>query len=140
MTGQTPYLVALTPEAERSLGSESLALSRLPYRIGRECRLVAGPDGLQVAERRKQVSEPNNDLYLIDPGPRLQVSRAHCLIETDGAGGYRLVDRGSACGTIVGNQKLGGRDAGGQAPLADGDMILVGTSESPFAFRFRLTD
>ncbi len=140
MTVKTPYLEAVTPEAERSLGSEWLALRRLPFRIGRECRLVAGRDGLHVAERRKQVSEPNNDLYLLDPGPRLQVSRAHCQIEADDQGGYRLLDRGSACGTIVGNQSVGGADAGGRHVLKDGDLIIVGTAESPFAFRFRLTD
>ena len=138
MTGQTLYLEALTPEAEQSLGGERLVLRQLPFRVGRECRLVAGPDGLQVAERRKQSASPSNDLYLIDPGPRLQVSRAHFQIEADGNGGYRLLDRGSACGTIVGNQRLGGSDRGGDASLADGDLILVGTSESPFAFRFRV--
>jgi hypothetical protein len=138
MTGQTLYLEALTPEAEQSLGGERLALRKLPFRVGRECRLVAGPGGLQVAERRRQSAMPSNDLYLIDPGPRLQVSRAHFQIEADGKGGYRLLDRGSACGTIVGNQRLGGDDRGGEAGLADGDLILVGTSESPFAFRFRV--
>lgn len=140
MTGQTLFLEAVTPEAEQSLGGERLQLGRLPFRVGRECRLVAGAGGLQIAERRKQVAAPNNDLYLLDPGPRLQVSRAHFQIEADGDGGYRLVDRGSACGTIVGNQQLGGNDRGGQAPLVDGDLILVGTSESPFAFRFRISD
>jgi len=138
MTGQTLFLEALTPEAEQSLGGARLALRQLPFRVGRECRLVAGRDGLQVAERRKQSAMPSNDLYLIDPGPRLQVSRAHFQIEADGNGGYRLLDRGSACGTIVGNQQLGGDDRGGEAALADGDLILVGTSESPFAFRFRI--
>lgn len=140
MTGQTLFLEALTPEAEQSLGGERLKVNTLPFRVGRECRLVAGADGLEIAERRKQDAAPSNELYLIDPGPRLQVSRAHFQIEADGNGGYRLVDRGSACGTIVGNQQLGGEDRGGQAALADGDLILVGNSESPFAFRFRVSD
>lgn len=140
MTVKTPLLEALTPEAEQSLGAEKRLLPGLPFRIGRECRLVMGPGGLQVAERRKATALPNNDLYLLDRGPRLQVSRAHCQIESDGKGGFQLLDRGSACGTIVGNQQVGGSDAGGQMPLVDGDLILVGTTDSPFAFRFRLTD
>lgn len=136
MMGHTLFLEALTPEAEQSLGTERLVLWQLPFRVGRECRLVDGPDGLQVSERRKQSAMPSNELYLIDEGPRLQVSRAHCQIESDGEGGYRVLDRGSACGTIVGNQQLGGSDRGGLAPLVDGDLLQVGTSESPFAFRF----
>lgn len=140
MTTKTPFLEAVTPEAEHALGGERRKVARLPFRIGRECRLVAGPDGLQVAERRKAGSEPNNELYLLDRGPRLQVSRAHCQIERDPDGTYRLVDRGSACGTIVGNQRVGGKDRGGESALDDGDLIVVGTSESPFAFRFRLSD
>lgn len=134
------FLEALTPEAEQSLGSERLAIWCLPFRVGRECRMVAGDDGLRIAERRKGDIQPSNELYLLDTGPRLQVSRAHFQIEADQGQGYRLVDRGSACGTIVGNQRVGGSDSGGVTPLQDGDLILVGTSESPFAFRFRVSD
>jgi hypothetical protein len=134
------FLEALTPEAEQSLGSERLALWCLPFRVGRECRMVAGDSGLRIAERRKGQVQPSNEVYLLDHGPRLQVSRAHFHIEADPEHGYRLVDRGSACGTIVGNQQVGGNDAGGSTPLKDGDVILVGTSESPFAFRFRVSD
>ena len=37
--------------------------------------------------------------------------------------GYVLVDRASTCGTIA---------------LRDGDVILVGTSRTPYVFRFRV--
>jgi pSer/pThr/pTyr-binding forkhead associated (FHA) protein len=136
---ETLILEALTPEAEKSLGGPDIVLSALPFRVGRECRMVAGSDGaLRVQERRKAGSQPNNDLYLLDPGPRLQVSRAHFQIEVDGNGGFLLVDRGSALGTLIGNQRVGGGDAGGTAPIKDGDLLVVGTSESPFLFRFRI--
>jgi len=133
-------LEALTPEAEQSLGGERLVLWRLPFRVGRECRMVEAGGGLRIAERRKGAAQPSNELYLLDPGPRLQVSRAHFQIEAAAEGGHRLVDRGSACGTVVGNQMVGGGDRGGSVPLRDGDVIVAGTSASPFAFRFRILD
>lgn len=130
------FLQALTPEATASLGAGRIRLERLPFRVGRESRLVAGEDGLRVAERRKSGGAPNNELYLVDAGPRLQVSRNHFLIEADSDGGYRLIDRSSACGTLVGSQQIGGRDEGGSCPLRPGDVIVVGNSASPFVFRF----
>lgn len=140
MADREVFLEALTPEAEGSLGAQRLLLHTLPFRVGRECRLVASDDGLRVAERRKSDAQPTNELYLLDPGPRLQVSRAHFRIELADDGAYRLVDVGSALGTLVGSRLVGGDDRGGEAPLADGDVIVAGTSESPFAFRFCASD
>ena len=48
----------------------------------------------------------------------------------------RLVDRGSALGTYVGGNRVGGNDAGGVAARHAGEVIVVGSSESPFVFRF----
>lgn len=130
------YLEALTPEATTSLGEARVLIHTLPFRVGRESRMVAGEQGLRVAERRKFSGAPNNELYLIDAGPRLQVSRNHFQVERDGAGGYQLTDRGSACGVLVGSRQIGGKDQGGSCPLKPGDVIVVGTSVSPFVFRF----
>lgn len=130
------FLEALTPEAESSIGGPRISLSQLPFRVGRESRLVVGEHGLEVAERRKTDVTPSNDLYLHDRGPRLQVSRNHLEIDADPQGGYRVIDRGSACGTIVGSTSFGGRDKGGEQPVLPGEVIIVGTSESPFVFRF----
>ena len=140
MSESSLFLEALTPEAEASLGGPRIRLSHLPFRVGRESRLVMGAHGLEVAERRKTAAAPNNDLYLQDHGPRLQVSRTHLQIDADPNGGFQVIDRGSACGTMVGSTGLGGRDRGGEHPIVSGDVIIVGTSESPFVFRFLLEE
>ena len=49
-----------------------------------------------------------------------------------------LVDRGSTCGTIVEGTVIGGEGRGGSVALKDGDVIIVGTSLSPFVFKVRL--
>lgn len=135
------YLEALTPEAEASLGGKSqLALTVFPFRVGRESRMVASAEGFKLMERRRASETPSNELYLIDQGRRLNVSRAHFQIETTADGGFLLRDRGSALGTYVGERKVGGEDAGGEAPVRAGDVIVVGTTESPFVFRFSVSD
>lgn len=134
------YLEPLTPEAEASLQTERMELHVWPFRVGRESRMVASADGFKVMERRRTDVTPSNELYLLDGGQRLNVSRAHFQIETKLAGGFLLRDRGSALGTFVGSTQVGGGDSGGVADLSDGDVIVAGTSESPFAFRFVVTD
>ncbi len=138
MSSAVPILVALTPQAHAAIRGREMRLHRFPFRIGRESRLVVVNGALQVMERRKLAGPPNNDLYLPDVGPVINVSRQHLQIESLPDGGYALVDRGSACGTIVGNQAIGGGDAGGRCALADGNVIVIGTSDSPFAFKFVL--
>jgi hypothetical protein len=54
-------------------------------------------------------SRPTNDLYLRDREEPLNVSREHFAI-----------------------------DRGGSIPLHDGDVIIVGTSLSPYVFKFRV--
>ncbi len=135
MSDRAVFLEALTPEAAESLGAERVPLQRFPFRVGRESRMIVGDHGMKVVERRKAGGSPNNDLYLVDAGTRLQVSRNHFQIEQTAAG-YQLRDRGSACGTLVGPQQVGGNDRGGICHLAPGEIIVVGTSTSPFVFRF----
>jgi len=138
MTEHHPVLMALTPEAEASIGGEQLVLEHFPYRIGRESRVEVVGGVVQVAERRRDnLAAPNNDLYLLDRGRSLNVSRRHLQIERDGDD-YRVVDHGSACGTLVGTRKIGGHDARGECPLKDGELLVIGSSESPFVFRFVL--
>ena len=134
-----PVLIGMSPEAKKALGGKALILERLPFRVGRESRRVRVGGAVYVAERRKakaSSAQPNNDLYLVDPGRLLNVSREHFQIEKHGTG-YRVVDRGSACGTLVGECQIGGHDTGGECPLADGDLIVVGTADSPFVFLFQ---
>lgn len=135
------FLEALTPEAEASLeGRPRFEVRALPFRVGRESRMVPSAHGFKVMERRRSDVSPNNDLYLIDTGRRLSVSRAHFQIEQAAEGGYLLRDRGSALGTYVGGTRIGGEDRGGVGVLGSGDVIVVGTTESPFVFRFVVTD
>ena len=58
-------------------------------------------------------------------------------IDRDDAG-YVLVDRGSTCGTRVEGEIAGGDTRGGTIALHDGDVIIVGTSNSPYTFKFRV--
>jgi general secretion pathway protein E len=50
-------------------------------------------------------------------------SRYHCVVESDGLGGFRIRDLGSRNGTRHNNNKLIGQDA----PLQPGDTIRIGT-------------
>jgi pSer/pThr/pTyr-binding forkhead associated (FHA) protein len=130
-------LVALTPEAHAALGARDVAIARVPYRIGRESRGIQRTPHGAVVERRAPSSRPTNDLYLLDREEPLNVSREHFAIDRD-ASGYILVDHESTCGTIVEGQTVGGQGRGGKSPLHDGDVIIVGTSRSPYVFKFRI--
>jgi len=126
------FLKALTPEAQECLGVPKLKISKYPFRVGRESRTRHVPASF---ERRRQSSALNNDLYLQETGDVLNVSREHFQIERRGSA-YYLVDRGSACGTLLEGIVIGGDRAGGEQQLANGDVIIVGTSESRHVFKF----
>lgn len=140
MTQPRATLQAMTPEAEQAAGTRSIPVNELPFRVGREARLGIHKGNLEIMERRKLDHSPNNDIYLVDTGKPLNISREHFLIDQDGNGGYKLVDRGSACGTIVGNNAVGGRDQGGDCPLLPGTVIIVGTPSSPYIYKFIIED
>jgi pSer/pThr/pTyr-binding forkhead associated (FHA) protein len=128
------YLKALSPESRHALGGPLYRIRRFPFRVGRESRSFT-PQAEYPNSRRKEESAPNNDLYLVDPGTILNVSREHFLIDRQGDE-YSLVDRGSSCGTLVEGQKVGEHKKGGSMRLANGDVIIVGTSESRYIFKF----
>ena len=129
-------LVALTPESRAALGVSHVEIEQFPYRVGRDSRgMQRTADGF-VRERRSPGSRPSNDLYLVEHDEPLNVSRAHFQIERDDTG-YVLVDRESTCGTIVEGELVGGDTRGGTITLHDGDVIIVGTSSSPYVFKFR---
>lgn len=134
-------LKAMTPEAERAvpdgmIESGYVSIRRFPFRIGRESRGTLVDGRFHRIERpRDGRQEPNNDLYLVDAGPRLHVSREHLRIERTDEG-YLLVDRGSACGTLVGGVRLGAGTDRTCVPLRDGDTIGIGTESTPFRYQF----
>ena len=134
-------LQALTPEAKEAvpphlLKGDLIAIADFPYRVGRESRVTKINGRLETLERpKKDDSPPTNELYLLDRGHRLNISREHFEIQKGGAG-YFLIDRGSACGTKIEGRNVGGDDTGGSAELHDGDVIAVGAVGTPYVYRF----
>ena len=128
-------LFALTAEAKTALGGSEAEIAEFPFRVGRESRL-GEPAKSAFSEKRKPTNRPNNDLYLIDEGEVIYVSREHFQIARED-GGFVLEDRRSTLGTIVEGQTVGGDNQGGRAALRDGDVIIVGESGSPYVFKFR---
>lgn len=62
---------------------------------------------------------PDNTFPLKDE----RASRFHCVLESDGAGGYRVRDLGSRNGTKVNGMKVE------MGPLVSGDVVRIGTHE-----------
>ncbi len=139
----TPVAVlkAITPESKNAisgncLGNEVIGIWNFPFRMGRESRVEHVDGGMVHSERVKiNPGKPNNDIYLIDNRQYLEISRQHIKIEKVDSG-YLLVDRGSALGTIVNNQKIGSEDTGGSFELKDGNIIKIGSENSPYEFMF----
>lgn len=142
-------LQALTREALRAIPPAALvedmvAIRHFPFRIGRESRITLSEGNWHRKERPRNFDgtdhQPNNDIYLFDNGAGLQISREHMVIEAINDG-WRVVDRGSACGTVVGGRTIGGEDLGGVTRLDDGDIIILGESDaSPFRYCFIALD
>jgi pSer/pThr/pTyr-binding forkhead associated (FHA) protein len=120
------------------LGGAYYRIARFPFRVGRESRIshAAAP---RANSRRHPDSPANNDLYLTELGDVLNVSREHFRIERQG-NEFFIVDRGSACGTLVEGDHVGDRRQGGRRSLENNDVIIVGTSESRFIFKFVLLE
>lgn len=133
----TPVLRSITPTARLSIGDE-VVLDRFPFRVGREGRSQSSSHKQSLRERRQVPKQTSNDLYVKDFGKSVNVSREHFQIEAKEDGTFELVDRGSACGTIVGDHVIGGNFIGGRCPLEIGDCIVVGTRQSSIVFEFGL--
>jgi hypothetical protein len=133
-------LVAVTDEAARALGgTRELRVTQFPFKVGRERRsyLVNDRPPVGVPQRRRGEAPPLNDVYLLaEASGGLHISGAHFAIEcVDDR--FFLVDRGSACGTMVAGNIIGGNRKGGRTELRDGDEVIVGNGRSRFIFRFR---
>lgn len=135
-------LVPLTDEARAALDGESaLSLDHFPFKVGRESRYPNSIARHMIdIERRLGIHAQLNDVYLFEP-PSLHgfhVSREHITIEcVDGV--CFLIDRNSACGTLVTGQQIGRDRSGGRTELKDGDVIILGTADSPYQYRFERT-
>jgi hypothetical protein len=134
------FLIPLTDKACQASLKKNIPIRQYPFRVGRECRMHI-EDGSRVStERRRTGAAPNNDLYLQDSAEKMQISREHFQIEQRADGGFDLVDRGSACGTRVGNRAISGGNNGGRCELKHGDAITLGIKSSPYVFRFVVQD
>jgi pSer/pThr/pTyr-binding forkhead associated (FHA) protein len=139
----TPMAVlkAMTFDAKKAVPQSLLeegvvCIRKFPFRIGRESRVKMINGRLERIERAKlDDRKPSNDLYLVDDGHLLNISREHFQIEKNG-NEYVLFDRGSACGTRVGEVVVGGQDSTGSLTLKDGDVIAVGAKATPYLFQF----
>ena len=141
-------LAALTPvteEARLALGGQrEVRVAQFPFKVGRESRMTlpansAFPADQALVKPRLGTGPQLNDLYLIEQTwPNLlQISREHFVIEyADNQ--FFLIDRGSACGTIVAGKHVGGDRRGRRTALRSGDEIIVGSDDSPYVFRFEI--
>lgn len=138
-------LKAMTSAAEQAVPQNLLVegyipIRDFPFRVGRESRVKIVDGRIERVERVKySKATPNNELYLIDDGHRLNISREHFQIEKDGQK-YYIYDRGSACGTIVGDNALNGKHDPATAELKDGDIIVIGIRQSPYTYQFIVLD
>jgi pSer/pThr/pTyr-binding forkhead associated (FHA) protein len=130
----TASLTALTEEAHAALGSSEVQLTDFPFRVGREKRAASWRWPGRI-DRRVGDTPGTNDLYLIEHREHPFISRDHFLIER-AQDRFILVDRGSLCGTVVTGTRVGGYRSGGRTELRHGDVIIIGTSKSPYAYRF----
>lgn len=134
-----PVLVAVTEQARAALGGlREIRITPFPFKVGREQRVNAMQRIQDAIERRIGGLPPVNDLFLLEPiSDSLQISRLHFKI-THGDGRYLLEDRQSTCGTIVNGQRLGGDGNPAAALLTHSALIVVGSQNSPYVFRFEL--
>ena len=133
-------LVPMTKQARRAVAGPALVgdaipIRQFPFRIGRESRVKMLDGRIERLERIKEAAEPpTNDIYLLDDGDNLNISREHLQIEQLGDE-FTVYDRDSSRGTIVAGTPLS-RHRQKSAELNDGDDITIGGKGSPYVYRF----
>lgn len=139
-------LAALVPLGDKALHAlpdahlrQGLAaIYAWPFRIGRESRILVDEKTGQIArlERYQPAGfTPNNDLYLIDDGKLLSISREHLSIERSSVG-FVVTDCKSACGFLVEDTHVGGDHKGGSHALQHWQILTLGWKDSPYRYRF----
>ncbi|MDA1044525.1 MAG: FHA domain-containing protein [Verrucomicrobia bacterium] len=132
-----PEIRPVTEGALKSIhGTTSVKMRHFPFRLGRESRYRIVDGEVVSMERRLTQSNPNNELYVLDLNVVMNVSREHCQIVRLEDGRYKVVDRGSSCGTIVNGIEIGVRAETREASIESGARIVLGTKDSPFVFDF----
>lgn len=141
IASSTVALVALTEEAARALGAARMRFRAFSVKVGRERRSTQSDATLPpgVSERRRGEAPQLNDVYLVEASSgHRHISGEHFSIECMDSL-FVLVDRCSACGTIVAGKRIGGSRQGGRTELRNGDTVVVGTSKSPYVFQFEIS-
>jgi len=133
-----PVLYPLTDEARRSVKCGAIIMDKFPFRIGRQSRTNGNNSLDDKFDRRMPGNSPNNDYYLLDENRPLHISREHFQVEQQEDGTYELLDLGSACGTSVDGHNIGGERKEMRYPVHKGSIVVLGTSGSPYAFKFQL--
>jgi hypothetical protein len=127
-----------TPQGQRI--DDLISIRKFPFRMGRESRVLKINGRKERLERQKLDNrKPNNDLYLVDRGKLLNISREHLQIEKTESG-YRLVDRRSSCGTKINGVAIGSNGKDGSVALHDGEVIGIGSKDSPYLYKFITLD
>ena len=120
--------------------NDLISIMNFPFKIGRESRLDRSDNGLFVKLRLvKNSSRPNNDIYLINDGGDLQISKEHMQIEKK-TEQFILKDRGSTNGTTINDVTFGGHKKVFEEVLKDGDIIKIGNDNSEFKYQFIILD
>ncbi|MBU3014962.1 FHA domain-containing protein [Poseidonibacter lekithochrous] len=138
-------LLPLTKEATNALVKgqyqhDLIPMMDFPFKVGRESRLDTNDNGLFVKLRLiRTPSKPNNDIYLINEGRDLQISKEHFQIERTSSE-YILKDRGSSNGTTINDITYGGEKEVFEKVLNDGDIIKIGTNQSLFKYQFLILE
>lgn len=102
-----------------------LEIQKFPFRIGR------------WSENSQADVFVSNDLLIRDDIP-YRISRNHCAIEREGHH-FHILDRGSASGTLVNEQLIGGRESQMIAPLHSGlNTLQLGETDSLCRFHIHV--
>lgn len=114
-----------TSEAKRILENKKLSFTKFPFLIGR------------YSLNRETDVFYHNDLFIEEKKPYV-VSRNHLAIDNKG-GRIWVVDRGSAFGTIVNGNEIGGQSGIFHMPLErEENQIIIGPVTSKFIYLLKV--
>jgi len=115
------FLEGQTAEAKKIFDNQKLHVTKFPFLIGRH------------SLNRDTDVFYHNDLFIEEKEPFV-VSRNHLAIDNK-AGKIWVVDRGSAFGTIVNGQEIGGKSGIFRVPLQrEQNQIIIGPATSKFIY------
>ena len=131
-------------DSRRSGHPSERIVRKFPFRIGRGPRPPARHRSILAAWQERLLSDvtdsvvQGNDLYIDEKAPPFHVSRNHLEIGFDDGRLY-FRDMGSALGTVVNGQRIGG-ERRARTIFSDRveNEVILGKSRSPWRFRVLL--